>query len=179
MNGNRYQVLVGASETDANSKGKLDTELLDASMQLTQAYLEVSLAAPPIFENAGKDLRMALQCKLGNNVNSEELIQYQLRMLRLNPDDADNFMIYTSPNKLINALFQELENVSIPYPTCLYVIEHAITKANPSRVIKDVVCYIWHAKQDISQLAQDCVLLALSNDDNCEECLFVFIECIR
>ncbi|GAB5587428.1 hypothetical protein Unana1_02328 [Umbelopsis nana] len=179
MNGNRYQVLVPYSQADTEPKQKLDEELLTVSIQLTQAFLHHSSDALPDFEDVSNDLRVALRYSRGDEISIDELVVHQLRMIQQYPEHVDKFIDYSSANKLIKCLFQQLQHVSIAHSTCLRVIEQAVPRADPFMLIKDVSCYIGDTKSDINQLAQECVLMALSREDNSQECLFVFIECIR
>ncbi|CAO3675690.1 unnamed protein product [Umbelopsis ramanniana] len=178
MNGNRYRLLVSTDEADDESTQKLDTELLDNSSQLIQDYLDTADVIPG-FDKVGRNLRMALCCSRGDKIESDGLIQFQLDMLQLYPEDMDKFIDYRYSNKLIEGIFQQLDKKSIGYNVCSKVLEGAIPNSDCPTLIKHVCTYIGHPDSQINRLAQDCVLLVLQKEENCEESLFIFIEFIR
>ncbi|KAG2188231.1 hypothetical protein INT44_000983 [Umbelopsis vinacea] len=178
VNGNRYQLFVPTNETDVDSTQKLDTELLDHSVQLMQDYLDVFdvLAG---FDNVGHNLLMALHCLRGDNIGPDDLIQYQLEMLQLYPEDMNKYIDYRYPNKLIEGIFQQFDKSSIDCNVCSKVLEGAIPNADYPTLIKQVCTYIGHTDSQINRLAQDCMSIVLQREENCEESLFIFIECMR
>jgi hypothetical protein len=178
MNCNRYRLLVPNNETEIETTQKLDTELLDHSAQLIQDYLDVADVVPG-FDKVGRSLRMALHCFRGDNIKSDDLIQYQLEMLQLYPEDMDKYMDYRYPNKLIEGIFQQLNETSIAYNVSSKVLEGAIPNSDYASLIRHVCTYIGHTDSQINRLAQDCISFVLQREENCEESLFIFIECMR
>ncbi|KAI8577322.1 hypothetical protein K450DRAFT_252609 [Umbelopsis ramanniana AG] len=178
INGNRYRLFVPNNETDVESTQKLDTELLDHSAQLVQDYLDVFDVLPG-FDKVGHNLRMALHCLRGDNIESDDLIPYQLEMLQLYPEDMNQYINYRFPNKLIEGIFQQLDKTSLEYNVCSKVLEGATPNSDYPTLIKHICTYIGHTDSQINQLAQDCIAMVLQREENCEESLFIFIECMR
>lgn len=178
MNGNRYTLLIPSDEANHESTQKLDTELLESFSQLIKDYLD-TVDVIPGFDKVGHNLRMALKCSKGENIDTDSVINFQFDMLQLYPEDMDKFIDYRYSNKLIEGLFQQLDKKYIGYNVCSKVLEGAIPKSDHPTLIKHVCTYIGHPDGQVNRLAQDCVLHVLQKEENCEECLFIFIEFIR
>jgi hypothetical protein len=159
MNGERYQVLVPAK---GEAVSKLDQPLLDASLKLSQDFLNTK-PIPPGFEDVGSDLASLLHHIDGSS--SQSLNLYEMKMLR-------------------QRLFPQLENGSIRYSTSLDIVTRVLSSTHQATeplaehftFINDICGYIGHANKEISHLAQTCVVLTLNASP---ECLFGYIECIR
>ncbi|KAH8547823.1 hypothetical protein BGW37DRAFT_196174 [Umbelopsis sp. PMI_123] len=178
MNGNRYQLFDSTNGTNSTSTQKLDTELMNMSVQLMQGCLDIG-DTPPGFNQIGSNLRVALLSLRGDKIESDELIQYQLEMLHLFPEDIDKFINYSSPNQLIKGIFNGLDQGTIGYSVCDDVLQNAIPKSDCPSLTKDICKYIGHLNSQINQLAQKSLVSAWFKREDCQDSLFLFIEYVR